>query len=567
MGSAFQQSAVTNNLQTSFVKQGGDFSGAELQALVVAVIASVATMGTAASLMDTTILNLTLPQAIIAAAASGMISSTVSQAAMMNGVSLGAVLDAGAVSAITAGLTDGITYNSTTGELGFTPLDQGLGSLPQNVSTLGQLAGITSVGSQLAGTVSQATASTAADLPTELAATVADATISAGVQTAIEGGSFLNNLKTDAVNDAAADAAFAIGSAGEDPNSILASGSPGYILAHAAVGCAASAALGTGCAGGAIGAAVSSAFTSQISNPTDSDGNALPFTSGESAALTVASMLLGGAAAGVAGANAQAGATAAENEVMNNRILHVEEPALAQQISSESGGQYTTQQVENQMALMGYQDSSGDTESGGATTVLGSAPSDGTTWITHTDDAGMTYSTQELGSANPTLQQFILQNTNDLDVPLTTQYSLSPGVSLPSSSTSLSLRAPDFVNFQIDYYVGSVWGTFTRDGNSFVGGGLNLGVPNPTGVGANVSVGYLNTLSVSPGQTNAFASGYSGGLTALYDGYGGGIMVSPGNGTATVLGFGAGVNVGKTNNPISLGGGYSVNQGNTGIKW
>lgn len=60
---------------------------------------------------------------------------------------------------------------------------------------------------------------------------------------------------------------------------------------------------------------------------------------------------------------------------------------------------------------------------------------------------------------------------------------------------------------------------------------------------------------------------HAGGLSALYDGFGGGIMASPGNGTATVVGFGASVNVGKTNNPVWVGGGYSGDQGKTGIKW
>ena len=129
------------------------------------------------------------------------------------------------------------------------------------------------------------------------------------------------------------------------------------------------------------------------------------------------------------------------------------------------------------------------------------------------------------------------------------------------------LRGPDFVNFQLDYYVGSAWGTFTRDGNSFVGGGVNMNLPNPTGVGANVSVGWLNSTTMSPGQTNNFVSGYSGGAVGGYDGPGGGIMYSPGNGTATVVGVGAGVSVGGNKNVVSVGGGYSVNQGSTGLKW
>lgn len=100
-----------------------------------------------------------------------------------------------------------------------------------------------------------------------------------------------------------------------------------------------------------------------------------------------------------------------------------------------------------------------------------------------------------------------------------------------------------------------------------LGYGVNLGIPNSVGAGINVSADYLNTKSVSPGQTNNFAGGYAGGGSALYGGLGGGIMVSPGNGTATVIGFGAGTNVGKTDNPVSVGWGFSNDQGKTGIRW
>jgi filamentous hemagglutinin len=75
------------------------------------------------------------------------------------------------------------------------------------------------------------------------------------------------------------------------------------------------------------------------------------------------------------------------------------------------------------------------------------------------------------------------------------------------------LRGPDFVNFQIDYYVGSVWGTFTRDGNSFVGDGLNMALPNTVNAGVGISAGWLNMLTVAPGQTNNFAGGYAGGVS------------------------------------------------------
>jgi len=145
----------------------------------------------------------------------------------------------------------------------------------------------------------------------------ADATIQAGLQTAIEGGSFLSNLKTDGVNDVAADIAYGIGQA--NTNGDFGTGTAGeiaYAAAHGLLGCAASAAEGTGCAGGAIGGAVSAATANTIATAvTGGQGIIDP---SQLAAITAATMLLGGAAAGLAGANPLAGATAAENETLNN---------------------------------------------------------------------------------------------------------------------------------------------------------------------------------------------------------------------------------------------------------
>lgn len=129
-------------------------------------------------------------------------------------------------------------------------------------------------------------------------------------------------------------------------------------------------------------------------------------------------------------------------------------------------------------------------------------------------------------------------------------------------------RAPDFVNFQVDFYVFSIWGTFSRDGDSFVGGGFNKAYSNPLNLGANVSVGWLNTWSVTPGQTNKFISGYSGAGSVAYLGAGGGLVYSPDNGTATVIGFGAGYSYGPSGALTGgFSGGYTKDQGGTGISW
>jgi hypothetical protein len=212
--------------------------------------------------------------------------------------------ESGLVSGLTAGLTNGITFNGTNG-IGFTT-----GATTAADPSLASLASVQNIGSSL---VPQAGAPIASNLPTEALALGADATISAGVQTAIEGGSFLTALQDDAVSDVAAAGAYAIGNAAQNPNSILAQGSIGYDLAHAALGCAAGAAEGTGCASGAIGGAASAALNPVI----DANGTISP------AVLVGIETLLGAGIAGALGYNVQGAATAAQNETLNNWLNHV----------------------------------------------------------------------------------------------------------------------------------------------------------------------------------------------------------------------------------------------------
>ncbi|WP_296651289.1 filamentous hemagglutinin N-terminal domain-containing protein [Paraburkholderia sp.] len=327
LGSDFTQTSVSDNLHTGFTKQGGGLP--TFMVMAIALAASIVTAGAAAAAMGATLATMTLGESIVVGAVSGMAGSAASQLASGNGLDLGAILEAGAVGAITAGLTNGITYNSTTGELGIGNLDQGLNSLPQNVSTLGQLAGLGNLGNTL-GQVAQAGSGAASALQGELVALGATATINAGVTTAIEGGSFLNNLESVGTSDLAAVGANFIGSEQSSvtqgltqdlgPGLGQAAGELAYLAEHAALGCAASSAEGTGCTGGAIGGAVSAAATPYIGAAiVGSDGAASP---DQGAAIAGISMLLSGAAAGALGQNVTGAATSAENEALNNCNLH-----------------------------------------------------------------------------------------------------------------------------------------------------------------------------------------------------------------------------------------------------
>ncbi|CAE6812241.1 MULTISPECIES: filamentous hemagglutinin N-terminal domain-containing protein [Paraburkholderia] len=319
LGGSFTQSSVSDNLHTSFTAEGG-FGIQQIAAMVAAVVASVVTAGAAAAVMGVALADMTLGQAIMVAALSGMASSAASQVVSGNGFSVTSMLEAGAVAALTAGITDGITYNSSTGSFGLGNLNQGLDSLPQNTSTLSQLAGISNVGNALTGTVAQAGATAAGNLPEELAALGATATISAGVQTAIEGGSFLNNLKSAGLSDVAAVGAYSIGNAFNDQQGFWTTSNPLYTVEHAALGCAVGALGGTGCAGGAIGGAASAALSPLLLGAIDPTH--APLDIGQQAALAAFATMAGGGLAGLLGQNVQGAATAAQNEALNNAGPH-----------------------------------------------------------------------------------------------------------------------------------------------------------------------------------------------------------------------------------------------------
>ncbi|WP_321808916.1 DUF6883 domain-containing protein [Burkholderia sp. BCC1993] len=242
----------------------------------------------------------------LSAAFAGMMNSTMSQLNAGGAFSVGKMLETGGVAGFTAGLTNGITFDG--GTPGW--------SWSASPNSLASLAGVQSVGNTL---VPQAGAATGA-LPTTIGALAAESVLQAGVQTAIEGGSFLTNLRNSAVSNVAAAAAFAIGNAASVQGSPIEVGTPGYWLAHAALGCAAGAASGQGCGGGAIGGAVSAAFSPDVVKAIDPTG--APLDAGQQAVLAAFATLAGGGLAGLAGQNAMAGATAAQNEALNNTGGH-----------------------------------------------------------------------------------------------------------------------------------------------------------------------------------------------------------------------------------------------------
>ncbi|MFC0130840.1 DUF637 domain-containing protein, partial [Ralstonia solanacearum] len=241
-----------------------------------------------------------------------MTTNAMQQASSGMSFSFGALVKAGATSALTAGITQGITLNAD-GTLGTV---DSLNSVASDRS-LAALSGAKNVGNGL----TQAAASTGT-MGDQLAALTLSIGIKAVVTTAINGGSFGRALANAAASDIGAVAANVlgtlspgIGEVNASPNSVV-----GNILGHVAVGCAISSMQGTGCAGGAAGGLAGSVVAPLV-------GMGLyAGTSGTNSAIDAATVAIaamaGGAIAHAIGGDTTAGASTAQNSAMNNWLDH-----------------------------------------------------------------------------------------------------------------------------------------------------------------------------------------------------------------------------------------------------
>ncbi|MEX6584891.1 DUF6862 domain-containing protein, partial [Ralstonia solanacearum] len=302
--------AVTSTHTDTYVRSESWFG--QLFAGVVMVAIGIMTGGAAMAAYAGVGATLTVGQAMAQAAVSSMTTNAMQQASSGMGFSFGALVKAGATSALTAGITQGITLNAD-GTLGTV---DSLNSVASDRS-LAALSGAKNVGNGL----TQAAASSGT-LGEQLAALTLSIGIKAGVTTAINGGSFGRALANAAASDIGAVAANVlgtlspgIGEVNASPNSVV-----GNILGHVAVGCAISSMQGTGCAGGAAGGLAGSVVAPLV-------GMGLyAGTSGTNSAIDAATVAIaamaGGAIAHAIGGDTTAGASTAQNSAMNNWLDH-----------------------------------------------------------------------------------------------------------------------------------------------------------------------------------------------------------------------------------------------------
>ncbi len=164
-----------------------------------------------------------------------------------------------------------------------------------------------------------------------------NAAVSASIKTAIQGGSYEDNLtaslKTAGVDTVAGWAASNIGEAYKSDLGALKDQYLAHKVAHALVGCASAAAKDTSCAAGAIGGAVGEAFAEFYTG--SNDGSSL--SSAKQQEVLTLSKLVAAATAGVTGKDAQAAVDAATVAVINNALSAKQQKtrdALVQQAAS-----------------------------------------------------------------------------------------------------------------------------------------------------------------------------------------------------------------------------------------
>jgi hypothetical protein len=313
--------AVYNQLkltETFDVKHFADQGTAQAVTLVAAIALTVMTAGAgAASLGAVMAGSVGTTSMMINAALIAMTSTMTGQLA--GGASFDeafqAGLKAGATSAITAGVLNAQVIDTA-----------------QGMQSINQLANVQTTGSNIVGGFNADT------FGQNLGGIAARGVVNAGVSTAINGGSFGDAFKSSVVGDLAAVGANAVG---QGTNAL----SPGNIVGHAAIGCAAAAATGKDCASGAIGgagAAIVNPLLDQAIGGVDGSGwGSNPETAQQvqTATLQLGSMGVSAAAAAALGKDGMTAALAAQNETVNNFLTKENITAKQARLAAAANGQ------------------------------------------------------------------------------------------------------------------------------------------------------------------------------------------------------------------------------------
>ncbi|AMP00526.1 mafB19-like deaminase family protein [Collimonas arenae] len=299
LGSDFTQSTAQNHIQQEWVQTKKADPTASIVMIAAAIAIAIVTAGAGAAIvgtvagMSSTAVGASAVASAVAAGIQGAIVGTLSSMTgqlITNGsIDIGQALKSGAVSGLTAGVTNGVLGNMNS---------------PSTVTP----------GVDGAQPISQGSWDSFVNNPSQYVATsVVRSGISAAINSAAYGGSFGNAFANGMIADAAA-----VGANGIGENT--AAYSPTNVLGHALLGCAAASLGGNSCAAGAIGGATSALVAPMIRDSLY-DGDVLHYDNvANNAVVAALAALAGGGVAIALGQDAAVAANAATNEAINNSL-------------------------------------------------------------------------------------------------------------------------------------------------------------------------------------------------------------------------------------------------------
>ncbi|MHB0984505.1 MAG: DUF637 domain-containing protein, partial [Sulfuricella sp.] len=244
--------------------------------------------------------------AALSSAAGGLASSATTQFLSSGRIDGGQLLKSGLSAGLTAGLTSAPVFGG---------------------ESLNQWANVQTTAGNITGTFNPDS------FGQNLLGMAGRGVVTAGVGTALYGGSFGQAFKVSLVNDLAAVGANAVGLNTK-------AYTPGNVLGHALVGAAAAELKGQDAAAGAIGGASSALLAPQFDQFTSDEDATL-----RTAQLTASTMLAGGVIANTLGHDPIAAAQAAQNEVSNNYLTRSQKTQMLAEIDGCKGGVFCKAQV------------------------------------------------------------------------------------------------------------------------------------------------------------------------------------------------------------------------------
>ena len=323
LGEAYRFEAASDHLTATFEpkKQKKKKKGLGVIGAVIAVVVTIWTAGAAsAALAELGAEAAGLSATEFAASGSVWASSGAANGAVSQG--LGSLAGSAVSQLATTGTIDwqaafksGLTAGVTAG-LTHAPVFEG--------QSLNQIAGVSDIGA----TGAKLAAFNFDRFGSNLLAMAGRGVVTAGVATAINGGSFEKALRNSVVSDLGAVGANAVGQKWGDGQNPLA-----QTLAHAAVGCATAAGQGKDCAAGAVGGASESV----LGNLVDAAGGFDKTSLANQALYTGGAALLGGLLTEAAGKDGLTGLAAAQNAALNNYLASWQRDKANQELADCRG--------------------------------------------------------------------------------------------------------------------------------------------------------------------------------------------------------------------------------------